>query len=211
MVSNAQALRRMVSANGATSDTIEEILSDIAAEGLRAGQTIHRHRTMLRSRVLDKKPIDLHAVIGESLALVAHDMTARRIESALDLSANRCVISGDPVLLQQALVNLVMNAMDAVDEMPPAQRRVTIRSEVKGADVLVSVRDTGPGLRAELVGTLFRPFATTKPHGLGVGLTIARSIVDAHGGTVEAQNNADGGATFTVTLQRSSLPGGAVG
>jgi len=161
---------------------------------------------MLRTRQLDKKPIDLHAVISESLALVAHDMTARRIEASVDLSSNRCVISGDPVLLQQVLVNLMMNAMDAVAEMPSTQRRVTIRSEVRSADVLVSVRDNGPGLAAETLGTLFTPFQTTKPHGLGIGLTIARSIVDAHGGTLEARNHPEGGATFEVTLQRSDPP-----
>ena len=157
---------------------------------------------MLRSRQLDKKPIDLHAVIDESLALVAHDMSARQIEATVDLSSTPCVINGDQVLLQQVLVNLVMNAMDAMAETPPARRHVTISTEVRAADVDVSVRDTGTGLPADIVGTLFTPFVTTKAHGLGIGLTIARTIVDAHGGTIDARNNPEGGATFTVTLRR---------
>ena len=161
---------------------------------------------MLRSHQLDKKPIDLHAVIDESLALVAHDMRARQIEATVDLSSNPCVINGDQVLLQQVLVNLVMNAMDAMAETPPARRRITIRSEVRAADVEVSVRDTGTGLPADIIGTLFTPFVTTKAHGLGIGLTIARTIVDAHGGTIDAHNNPEGGATFTVTLPRSETP-----
>ena len=107
------------------------------------------------------------------------------------------------VLLQQVLVNLVMNAMDAMAQTPPARRRVTIRTEVRGADVAVSVRDAGTGLSAQINGTLFTPFLTTKPHGLGIGLTIARRIVDAHGGTIDAHNNPEGGATFTVTLRCS--------
>ena len=158
---------------------------------------------MLRSHQLDKKPIDLHAVINESLALVAHDMRARQIEATVDLSSTPCVINGDQVLLQQVLVNLVMNAMDAMAETPPARRHVTISSDVRAADVDVSVRDTGPGLPADIDGTLFTPFVTTKAHGLGIGLTIVRTIVDAHGGTIAARNNPEGGATFTVTLRRS--------
>ena len=120
MIHNAQALQMMVTANRATPDTIGEILSDIEAEGVQATQIIDRHRTMLRSRQLDKKPIDLHVVIHESLALVAHDMEARQIEATVDLSSNPCIITGDQVLLQQVLVNLVMNAMDAMAETPPA-------------------------------------------------------------------------------------------
>ncbi len=167
---NAQALQMMVAANRATSDTIGEILSDIQTQGVRATQIIDRHRTMLKSRQLDKKPIDLHAVINETLALVAHDMSARQVEATVDLPSSPCVINGDQVLLQQVLVNLVVNAMDAMAETPPGRRHVTIRSNVRAADVDVSVRDTGPGLPAEIIGTLFRPFVTTKSHGLGMGL-----------------------------------------
>jgi two-component system, LuxR family, sensor kinase FixL len=107
------------------------------------------------------------------------------------------------VLLQQVLVNLLMNATDAMAETPPARRRVTISTEVKAAEVEVSVRDTGTGLPAQIDGTLFTPFATTKAHGLGIGLTITRTIVETHGGTIDARNNPEGGATFTVTLRRS--------
>ena len=135
----------MVAANRATSETIGEILSDIQTQGVRATQIIDRHRTMLRSRQLDKKPIDIHAVIHESLALVAHDMSARQIEATVGLPSSPCVINGDQVLLQQVFVNLVVNAMDAMAEMPPARRHVTIRSDVRADDVDVSVRDTGHG------------------------------------------------------------------
>ena len=206
MILNAQALQMMVAANRATPDTIEEILSDIQTEGTLATQIIDRHRTMLRTRRLQKKPIDLHAVVNESLALVAHDMRARQIEATVNLSSNPCVISGDSVLLQQVLVNLVVNAMDAMAETPRKRRRVTISSKVTATAVEVSVRDTGPGLHADVIGTLFTPFVTTKSHGLGIGLTIARRIVDAHGGTIAAHNNPEGGATFTVTLRRSEMP-----
>ena len=90
--------------------------------------------------------------------------------------------------------------------MPPDRRQVTIRSDVRATDVEVSVSDTGIGLPAHISGTLFTPFVTTKSHGLGIGLTIVRTILDAHGGTIEARNNPDGGATFTLTLSRSGMP-----
>ena len=107
------------------------------------------------------------------------------------------------MLFQQVLVNLLMNAMDAMAETPPARRRVTISTEVRSADVDVSVRDAGNGLPAQIDGRLFTPFATTKARGLGIGLTITRTIVERHGGTIDARNNPEGGATFTVTLRRS--------
>ena len=131
MIHNAQALQMMITANRATSDTIGEILADIRSQGVRATQIIDRHRTMLRSHQLDKKPIDLHAVVNESLALVAHDLRARQIETTVNLSSDPCIVSGDQVLLQQVLVNLVMNAMDAMAETSPAQRQVAISTEVR--------------------------------------------------------------------------------
>jgi signal transduction histidine kinase/ABC-type uncharacterized transport system substrate-binding protein len=195
MIHNAHALQKMIATDRATPETIGEILSDIRSEGIQATQIIDRHRTMLRSHQLDKKPIDLHEVISESLALVAHDMRARQIQPIVNLSSNPCIIRGDQVLLGQVLVNLVMNAMDA------------IRTEVRAADVEVTVRDTGTGLPADINGKLFAPFVTTKTNGLGIGLTIARTIVHAHEGTIDARNNPEGGATFIVTLRRSDTPG----
>ena len=206
MMHNATALQLMVTANRATPDTIGEILSDIRTQGVHATQIIDRHRTMLRSRQLEKKPIDLRVVINESLALVARDMTARQVEATVDLPVDPCVVSGDHVLLQQVLVNLLINAMDAIVETPPARRHVTIGAEVTPAFVELSVRDTGPGVPADITGALFAPFVTTKSHGMGMGLTIAQSIIRAHGGTIEARNNAEGGATFAVTLPCSDTP-----
>lgn len=201
MIHNAQAGGMMITANRATPDTLAEILSDIESEGIQATQIIDRHRAMLRSHQLDKKLIDLHAVIHESLALFAHDMSARQVEASVTLSPDPCMVDGDQVLLQQVLVNLLLNAMDAMADTPPARRRVAISTAVSAGNVEVSVRDTGTGLPDEIKGTLFTPFVTTKAHGLGVGLAITRTILDAHGGSIDAQDNPDGGATFIVTLR----------
>ena len=143
MTFNAQALRKMVADNRAPADTIGEILSDIEADGLRATQLIDRHRTMLRSRELDKEPIDLHALINESLALVAHDINARDVKATVHLPSTPCVISGDQVLLQQVLVNLVVNAMDAMAGAQQPGRRLTISSDVRAAAVTSRSVTTG--------------------------------------------------------------------
>ena len=153
MIHNAQALEMMISADRAPLDTIREILSDIRSQGVQATQIIDRHRTMLRTHQLEKKPIDLHVVLSESLALVAPEMSARRVQTTVNLSSNPCVISGDQVLLQQVLVNLVMNAMDAMAETPPARRRVTISTEVRADEVDVSVHDAGTGVPAQIDGS----------------------------------------------------------
>jgi signal transduction histidine kinase len=203
MIHNAQAARMMITADRATLDTMGEILSDIETEGVQATQIIDRHRTMLRGHQLDTKPVDLHVVIHESLALVAHEMGTRQIEVTVNLSSRPCIITGDEVLLQQVMVNLLMNAMDAMTETPPARRRVIVSTELRAADVTVSVRDAGSGLPAQIDGALFAPFVTTKAHGLGIGLTITQTIVEAHRGIIEARDNPDGGATFTVMLRRS--------
>jgi C4-dicarboxylate-specific signal transduction histidine kinase len=156
---------------------------------------------MMRSRQLQKKLVDLHSVVNDSLALVSYDIRTRQIEVSVNLSMDSCVVSGDPVLLQQVLVNLLVNAMDALAETPPHQRHVMISSEARRADVELSVRDTGPGLPMELIDRLFTPFFTTKPHGLGIGLAIARTIVEAHGGSIRARNAPGGGAIFTISLR----------
>ncbi len=207
MLYNTHALQAMVTDNRATTDTIGEILSDIHAQGLRATQIIERNRTMLRNHPIDRKPIDLRTVIDESLALVAHEMDARQVAATLVRSSVPCLIRGDQVLLQQVLVNLMMNGMDAMAATPAPDRRLTIRSEVGPAEVEVSVRDNGTGVPADVIDKLFSPFMTTKSLGLGIGLTIVRKILDAHGGTIAAHNNAEGGATFVVTLPRSETPG----
>jgi signal transduction histidine kinase len=207
MIHNAQALQAMIAAKVAAPDTTAEILSDIRAQGLQATQIIDRHRAMLRSHQMEKKPVDLREVIRESLALVAHDVKTQQIEVAVNGPSTPGLVSGDQVLLQQVLVNLVINAMDAMAPKPPARRRLTIATDVREAEVELSVRDTGTGLPAQVDGRLFSPFVTTKPNGIGIGLTIVRTIIDAHGGTLDARNNPEGGATITVTLRRADTPG----
>ncbi|MEJ5991300.1 HAMP domain-containing sensor histidine kinase [Ramlibacter sp. PS3R-8] len=207
ILSNAQVLQAMVEADRATPDATGEIVADIRTEATLASQIIERHRAMVRGHQLQKKPIDLHRAIHESVALVAHDLKTRRIEASLDLAPAPLLVEGDQVLLQQVLVNLIRNAMDALQKNEEDKRRVTIRTASAGGRVEVSVCDTGAGLSAEAMRTLFMPFVTTKPDGLGLGLAITQRIVEAHEGTIAVHGNADGGATFTVTLPGGARPG----
>jgi len=203
---NAQAGEMLVKSNRATLEMLREILSDIRDADVRATQIIERHRTMLRNHQMEKKPLDIHAVVRESLAFVEHDTKAKQVQVDVELPSESCVVAGDRVLLQQVLVNLMMNAMEAMADTPVERRRVTVRSELGKANVAVSVRDYGSGLPANIDGKVFEPFVTTKSNGIGIGLTIARTIVEAHRGQLQAHNNPDGGATFVLTLQCADRP-----
>jgi C4-dicarboxylate-specific signal transduction histidine kinase len=142
--------------------------------------------------------------VRESLAIVAHDSVSRQVRIEAELCSGPCITTGDQILLQQVVLNLVLNAMDAMAQTPVHRRRVIVRTRIVRGLVEVSVHDCGEGIAPEVAVRLFEPFNSTKATGMGIGLTIARGIIDAHGGTIEAGNNDDGGATFVVTLPSSS-------
>jgi signal transduction histidine kinase len=197
---NAAAAELMLTADRLSRDDLRDILHDIRADDDRASQIVQRHRAMLQKHELERRPIDLHAVVRDSLALLAHDATQRRVDVDVRLPDAPCVVSGDRILLQQVVVNLLTNAADAMAQTPVARRRVVIRSQSGPRTVTISVRDYGSGLAPDVEARLFEPFFTTKTEGTGIGLTIVRRIIDAHDGTIEASNNSDGGATFWFTL-----------
>jgi len=204
IMQNTEALQMLVTPNREATDETGEIVADIRADAALATQIINRHRAMLRSRQLEMKPIDLHSAIDQTLGLVAHDMRARQIQATLELSSTPCVIDGDQVLLAQVLVNLVKNAMDAMAETPPARRQITIRSAVRAADVEVSVCDTGTGLPADIMRTLFTPFVTTKSHGLGRVWWRARGPASAPD---EGQRSQRNGSRRVSRVSRVSIVG----
>lgn len=199
---NAQAGELLVASSRATPEALAEILTDIRTADLRASQIIERHRTMLRNRQVEMKPLDLHGVVRESLALLAHDIKARHVVVDVRLPADACMVAGDKVLLQQVFVNLIINAMDATAGADTSERRIAIDQQHSAKEACVTVTDNGTGLPAAMIKDLFEPFVTTKTHGIGVGLTIARTIVEAHRGRLTAANNPEGGASFALVLPR---------
>jgi two-component system sensor kinase FixL len=165
----------------------------------RAGEVIQRLRSLLRKEETRFLPLDVNDVIREIAALVHTDGILRDLAIDLDLTPDLPPVRGDRVQLQQVLLNLVFNAMDAVEPHGEGRRIVLRTLQAEGA-VHVAVRDRGPGIPAEAFPRLFEAFYTTKPSGMGMGLPISRSIVEAHGGRIWAENNPDRGATFSFTL-----------
>jgi signal transduction histidine kinase len=200
---NAHAAELILSSRP-TPDQLTGILADIREANVRASEIVDRHRTMLRTHQVQMEPVDVRAVVRDSVALVAHDTRARDAEVDVDLPPVPCIIAGDRVLLQQVLVNLLMNGLDAMSDVPAGRRRMRVTSDLETDSVHIIVRDSGTGLPAQLNREVFEPFRTTKKHGIGIGLTIAQTIVHAHHGAMDAQNNPDGGATFRVRLPRSA-------
>lgn len=187
-----------------------DIIGDIRKDDIRASEVIRRMRGLLQKHELEARPIDLNDLAQETAAIVRPDANAREIEIELELADGLRAVLGDRVHLQQVLLNLLMNAIDAVVTMPPERRRVRVSTAATSDMVRLAVVDTGPGIPADRLSTIFEPFYTTKSEGsgMGMGLAIARGIIDAHDGRMAAENNAGGGATvwFMVPCKLAGRP-----
>lgn len=180
-------------------DEVRESLQAIVRDDVRASEVIEHFRALLRKQDPISTTVDLNAVCRQTAKLLEHEVTGRRARLILRLGTNIPSVRGDPVQLQQVLINLTLNALDAVSASP-SDREAAISTAANNGDIEVHVSDTGPGLSPAVEQRLFEPFFSTKPHGLGMGLTIVRSIVERHHGTLRAENRPVGGAVFTVTL-----------
>lgn len=201
ILSNAQAAMQLMDSGCYDPAEIRDILADIAADGARAGDVIRRMRTFLRKENPRPTDLDVNDIVGEVVNLVRPEMTLQDISLALDLAPNLKRVHGDRIQLEQVLLNLVVNALESIKEVRGGARRVLIRTAaVDARTVEVSVEDSGIGLPAARPEDVFEPFFTTKPNGLGLGLAICRSIVQAHGGRIRSRNNEGQGATFGVSL-----------
>ena len=194
------AAERMLGSGRGSSEQFRDILQEIHRENDRAGQIIQRQRDMLQKREPELRRLDLNNVVRESVAIVTHEAESRRAGLDLQLSATPCVVIGDQILLQQVIVNLLVNAMDAMAQTPDAERRLVVTTTMTRHVAEVSVRDRGEGIAADVFARVFEPFVTTKTKGMGIGLAIVRGIVEAHRGTIQATNNPEGGATFGFTI-----------
>jgi PAS domain S-box-containing protein len=201
ILSNAQAAQRFMATNPADLEEVHEILKDIVRDNIRASEVIRRMRALVKKENLDFSSLDLASIVREIALLVHSDAVLRNVRVSLDIIPNLPLVRGDKVQLQQVLLNLLLNAFDAMKDRPAAEREVVVRAEMNGAGTVeVAVRDRGAGLTSDKLDKIFQPFYTTKRDGLGMGLSICRSIIEAHGGRLWAQNNPDRGATFHFTV-----------
>ena len=202
ILSNAHAGERYLAQGAPPLDEIREILQDVVGDARRAGEVIQRLRSLLRKEEARFSPLDVNQVIREMAVLVHTDAILRNLAIDLELAPDLSPVQGDRVQLQQVLLNLVLNGMEAMGPSGEGQR-IVIHTLQTGEAVRVAVRDQGPGIPADELPRIFDTFYTTKPNGMGMGLPISRSIVEAHGGRLWAENNPDRGATFAFTLPAS--------
>jgi C4-dicarboxylate-specific signal transduction histidine kinase len=201
ILANARVGRRHVQAQPGVHAALDVVLDDIVEATRRAIGIIQRLRALFLRRGTQHQPVDLNAVARDAVAVARACLAERGVRLALTLDPRAVPLRGDAVQLQQVLLNLILNACDAVDANPPGARRIAIATVGgPGPRACLTVTDNGAGIVGVRPERIFDSFLTTKPHGLGVGLSVARAIVAAHGGRIEAANRAEGGAVFRVTL-----------
>jgi PAS domain S-box-containing protein len=207
MVTNASAGQRMLARGQLEPAELKELLADIVADGHRAREVIEGIRNMVRKSEASHSLVRIQDVIQDLLRIVRADAIARNISLVAEVDENPGIVLADRVQLLQVLLNLTMNAFESLAVIRADARRVVIRAEpVQDGKICVSVRDTGLGFPDGMVEQLFEAFFSTKAEGTGMGLAIARSIIEAHGGTLSGKNCAKGGALFTICLPKTTKP-----
>jgi signal transduction histidine kinase len=201
ILSNAEAAEMFLKTEPPALDEVREILADIRHDDQRASQVIRRMRSLMRKQELAPQAIDVAAAVQDVLKLLSGSTNARNGAIRCERMTGVPPIWCDPVQFQQIILNLVLNGVDAMAGMPQDHRQMTVRAAESGKRMVqIAVSDSGPGIASEALPKLFEPFFTTKKEGMGMGLSIARTIVEAHHGQIWAENNTDRGATFYFTL-----------
>jgi signal transduction histidine kinase len=200
---NAEAAELFLDRDKPDLAELRAIVADIRKDDQRAGGVIDRMRSLLKRQKLDSTQLDVRELLEETLALARPDARLRHFQLTLDAPALIPRVRGDRVQLQQVLLNLILNAMDSMTSSrngDSTDKIVVTASPDNSGSVEISVSDCGEGISADKLPRIFEPFFTTKPNGMGMGLAISKTIIEAHGGTIRARNNPDHGATFSFTL-----------
>jgi PAS domain S-box-containing protein len=201
VITNGNACLRWLARTPPDLGEAQDAVIRIVSEGKRAGQVIQRIRSFLKKSPAEKTLVDINELIREVLVLTNHEILRKHVTVRTQLAAGLPAISGDRVQLQQVLLNLMMNALEATGSVNESPNEVLVSSERHGSDeVMVAVRDSGVGIDPKNLDRLFNAFFTTKPQGMGMGLSISRSMIEWHGGKLWAAPNKDRGATFQFSL-----------
>ena len=204
IVANASAGQRLVAAGKIETKELTELLEDIVADGRRAGEIIQGIRNMVRKGEARRELIEIEDVIHKLLRIVHADAIGREVKVTVKVDSETGQVWGDPVQLLQVLLNLTINAFEAMTAVPSNARHFVIHTGRDGnGDIVVSMRDSGPGFPSGIAEALFEPFFSTKADGTGMGLAISRSIIEAQGGTLSGENCDGGGACFTIRLPQA--------
>jgi len=197
---NAQAARRFLSGKSPDLAEVRECLADIIADDNRAGEVIRRLRALLKKGEFQASVVDLNEVVQDVIRLVGHDALLRNASVIFEPQADLPSVLGDRIQLYQVALNLIVNGLAAAAEQAPRDRWLLVRTAESNVGIELTVEDSGKGIAENNLCRVFEPFFTTKQEGLGVGLSISRSIVQAHGGRLWAENSAGGGAIFRCFL-----------
>jgi len=201
ILSNAQAAQHFIANKTGSPEMLSEILQDIVLADMRAGEVIRRLHSLFKRGETQLRPLDVNGLVGEVLDIARGDLATRSIEVRRRLGSPMPMVRGDRIELQQVLLNLVVNASEAMSAgTPPGRRVLTVCTEAEAGVVKVSVIDSGPGFSAEQHERMFEAFYTTKAQGLGLGLSISRAIVRVHNGQLWGEANPGSGASFHVAL-----------
>jgi PAS domain S-box-containing protein len=202
ILSNAQAAQRILAEGKADLTHMREILNEIVSEDKRAGEVIRRLRLFLKKGEVQQQSLPINNVVQDVLKLIRSDLVNQKVTADTELARHLPDVTGDPVQLQQVLLNLVVNACDAMVDCTAPERRLLIRTGIENGSsaVIVSVTDRGGSIPDQRMEQIFEPFFTTKAKGMGLGLSVCRTIIAAHRGTLWATNNTDRGATFHFRL-----------
>ena len=201
IMNNAQTAIHLLSGLDVDANDVADALSDIVDDTKRAGSIITSLRKFLRKNKPEMLPLSINDLTNEMLQLVHSESIIEYIHISLDLEPASPKIRGNRTQLQQVLLNLILNARDAMSDKDQSDRTMCIRTtQSPSGEVSLSITDSGPGMNAEVLEKLFEPFYTTKANGMGIGLSISQSIIEFHGGRILAENQSGGGATFTFVL-----------
>jgi two-component system, LuxR family, sensor kinase FixL len=206
ILGNARAAQRFMACENPDLIELRAIVSDIVEDDKRAGEIIHRLRTLLRKGEVQRGPLDVNNVVTDVLRLTRNELMNRGVVASTELAPNPPSLLGDRIQLQQVLLNLVMNSCDAMDGNGGSHQLIVRTQVADGAGVEVSVSDSGRGIPAADLERIFEPFVTSKEHGMGLGLSVCRTIVAAHGGRLWAESVDGRGATLRFALPLSEDP-----